>query len=224
MGIFDRLLRRNPSRTLEPNAVPVKEFLDLIERLPADDPRAAVKQINRQVATVGNSLIADGPLKTRFGDLTLKVIAAELRRRQLRRPTLRYRDLPACKIISAENASGILALIAGIRDSGTELVYLTFPTFYGPEGSTPHYALLEIEARLEFTVEKKLLAVFLDEANFIARRDFLLEILSGLPLDRPVVNLTDDFFEAAEKIAGVIFDDRFVSAHGYPLHQLRRDA
>jgi hypothetical protein len=71
---------------------------------------------------------------------------------------------------------------------------------------------------------RRLLTVFLDEVNFIARRAFLLEILSVLPVGLKMNKLTDAFFAAAEKTPGVVFDARFVSACGYELHQLRRKA
>ncbi len=224
MSLLDNLLRRKPPRDEEDPARRAGDFLDEIARLPADDPRAAVKQINRRIAAVGNALMAEGPLKARFADLSLKVMAAELRRRGERRPILGYRNLPACATVSAEAAADLAGLVQAVNGSGAELTYLAFPTFYGPEGCTPHYALLEIEARLEFAADRRVLAVFLDEVNFIARSDFLREILSGLPATLKPADLTEAFFAAAEKSPGVIFDDGFISAHGYALNRLWRKA
>jgi hypothetical protein len=204
-----------PERIME-----AEKFLSEVELLIASDLKAAMKSIGKKAMDLGNLFRQEGPLGERFTDLVLRSIF--LKRAEAHRygVQITYGDLPSVMAINGEEKNTLGEIIHALKSEEKDIVFMEYPTFYGPPGSTPQYGLLEIELLYEFCIDSNNLLFFVDEVNFMARRSFLLSALPALNQDIEMEKLTGMLLDYSGNQENLEFQDGIITTYSFEVPKL----
>lgn len=179
-----------------------------------------MKSIGKRVMELGNLFRQEGPLRERFADLALRSIFLRKVETHKYGAQITYRELPSVMVLNCEEKNATGAIIHALKSEEKDVVFMEYPNFYGPPGSTPQYALLEIELLYEFHVDSNNLVFFIDEANFMARRSFLISALPALHQDSPMEKLPDMLLEYSENQENLEFQDGVITTYNYEVTKI----